>query len=173
MRPSDAPQTYNPLTVSYCEAQTMTPDDLAKLRADIDGGSSLKPDAANLVLSQLLAGSISPDAAMKQLDRLCLRGPRTRNRPFPRRCRTAAKPCRTRAAISICGSGFEDSTGRQVGSGLGSMLTILGVSMLGGPVTSAAVAGSMGAVKQQATRAGLAHPKTIRRLRPFYGILPV
>src|SRR5690606_2182471 len=118
------------------------PEEIAALRQEIFKQGVVNPQYAQSILSDVLDGSMTPDQALEALE------------PALGPALEAASDWLQSAGQSTqefgegilpATPGMEESFGREVGSGLGSLLTILGVGLLTGGTGAAGFGAMMGA----------------------------
>lgn len=157
------------LAESIANAGGKSSEDLSALRAQIFEQGAINPTMAQSVLSDVLDGSMTPEQAFQALEPVL--GPALD---------VASKALQgSGEAVQDYGSkilpaqkGWEDSFGRDVGAGLGSLLSILGVALTTGGWGAAAFGGVQGAGEATARARKAGQDEDTQTIAAFYGVLP-
>ncbi|MBA8904879.1 hypothetical protein [Aminobacter ciceronei] len=163
------PSDRAPLAQSIAGAGRKTPEEIAALRAEIFQQGVINPQVAQSVLSDVIAGDMTMEEALTALE------------PALAPALGAASEALQSggeavqdfgAGILPAAQGMEDSFGRDVGSGLGSLLTILGVGLVTGGSGAAVFGGAAGAgeAASRARRGG--QDEDTQTIAALYGIFP-
>lgn len=165
IHPQDIEQ-QNKIIDQISLAASLSPDALVELRKQIAGFSGIEPSRAQSVLSDVLDRSMTPQDAVKALT--------------PSLAKTGSAALR-KAGIATqefgnkvipAAPGFEDSFGRQVGEGLGSVLAIMISTAALGPVGGGVVAGGLGAGEAAANARQAGKDEDTQAIAALYGIAP-
>ncbi|OHV24949.1 hypothetical protein EOS93_25160 [Rhizobium sp. RMa-01] len=163
------PAVRTPLTNRIVQAQSLAPDQLATLRQDIFKQGDINPQIAQTVLSGVLAGDIPPAEAIEQLGPML--GPALKIASDALQSGGEATQD-FGAGLIPAAPGMEESLGRQVGSGLGSLLTIIGAAMVGGPFAAGGVGGAMGAGEASGNARRAGQDEDTQTIAAFWGLIP-
>ncbi|RWO35679.1 MAG: hypothetical protein EOS08_03520, partial [Mesorhizobium sp.] len=163
------PADRRPIAEAIAGAGKKTPEQIAALRAEIFQQGAVNPTIAQSILSDVLSGDMTPVEALEALE-------------------PALEPVLKAASESLqsggqavqeygegvmpAAPGMEESLGRDVGSGLGSLLTILGVGFLTGGTGAAGFGGAMGAGEASARARKAGQDEDTQTLAAFYGVFP-
>lgn len=163
------PESSKPLAASISTANTKTPDEIAALRKQIFNQGVISPTIASSVLSDVLTGNMTPDEAMQALEPIF--GPALS--VASKNLQEAGQALQDDASSILPATpGMEDSLGRQVGSGIGSFLTILGTALATGPIGAGIAAGAMGAGQSASDARQSGASEDTQTIAALYGILP-
>jgi hypothetical protein len=168
LTPAD-PAVRQPLMQRIIDAQNATPDELGALRQDIFKQGNINPQIAQTVLSSVLDGSMKPDEAMQQLAPMFGPALKVASQALQKGGETTEN---FGNSLVPARPGFENSMGRQVGSGVGSLLTILGVALATGGTGAAAFGGAMGAGQSASDARQAGADEDTQTIAAFYGIAP-
>lgn len=164
MTPDNGGQTID-LKTRISQAQSKTPEEIAVLRQDIFKQGGINPAYAQSILSDVLDGSLRPEDAMSAF--------------APALKEVSAALQQSGVAVQDYSStvlpaekGMEESIGRQVGGGLGSLITILGVGWMTGGLGAAAFGGASGAGEATARARKAGQDEDTQTLAAVWGTLP-
>jgi len=166
MTPDDGGETID-LRTRIAQAQSKTPEEIAAMRQEIFKQGGMNPAFAQSILSDVLDGSLKPEDAIQAL------GPLAGLKEASVALQQSGKAVQDYAAGMLpAEKGMEDSFGRSVGSGLGSLLSIIGVGLATGPVgaTAFGAAGGAGEATSRARKAG--QDEDTQTLAAVWGIIP-
>lgn len=163
------PAVRQPLATSIAQAGTKTPEEIAALRTQIFQQGVVNPQIAQSILSDVLAGDMTPDEAMQALEPV-----------FTPALKMASEALQSGGqsvqeygeGILPAAPGMEDSLGRQVGSGLGSFLTVLGVGLATGGTGAAIFGGSQGAGEAAGRARKAGQDEDTQTIAALYGVFP-
>lgn len=163
------PAPRNAIASAISRAQNMKPDEIAALRQSLFAQGDVNPQYAQSVLSDVISGDMTPADAIEAL------GPM-----FAPALKAASDALQSGGektqefgqSILPAAPGMEDSLGRQVGSGLGSLLTILAVGLASGGTGAAAFGGAMGAGEAASNARQAGADEDTQTIAAVYGILP-
>ncbi|ESZ17721.1 hypothetical protein X735_11200 [Mesorhizobium sp. L2C085B000] len=164
-----SPDARNAISSAISQAQTMKPEDVAALRHQIFVQGDVNPTIAQSVLSDVLSGDMTPADAIAALGPTFTPALKAASEALQGSGQATQEYGQT---ILPATPGMEDSTGRAVGSGIGSLLAILGVGWMTGGAGAAGFGGAMGA-GEAASNARLAGAdEDTQTIAALYGILP-
>ncbi|MBX5020430.1 PBECR3 domain-containing polyvalent protein [Rhizobium lentis] len=163
------PAVRTPLTSRILQAQSLSPDQLATLRQDIFKQGDINPQIAQTVLSGVLAGDIPPAEAIEQLGPMLTPALKMASDAFQKGGEATQK---FGNELIPAAPGMEESFGRQIGSGLGSLLTIIATAYAGGPIAAAAVGGAMGAGEASSNARAAGQDEDTQTIAAFWGLIP-
>jgi hypothetical protein len=136
-----------PLSDRVAHARGLPDDQVAQLRQDIFQQGDVNPQFVQNVLSGVLSGDISIDEANAQLGPMFAPILNAASEPLQAAGQAVSDYSKT---VLPARPGFENSTGRQVGNGIGSILALIGVAataaLTGGTTAAAAATGTVGAL---------------------------
>lgn len=155
------------LRTRIAQAKSKTPEEISALRQEIFKQGAVNPAYAQSILSDVLAGDMTPADAIEVL------GPLAGLKEASVALQKGGQATQEYAAgILPADPGMEESFGRQVGGGLGSLLTILGVGLATGGVgaTVFGAAGGAGEATSRARKAG--EDEDTQTLAAVWGLIP-
>lgn len=163
------PKDSLPLALSISDAATKSPEEISALRKEIFKQGVINPTLAQSILSDVLDGSMTPDEAMQALEPA-----------FEPALKAASEWLQTSGEalqeaskkIIPASPGMEESFGREVGEGLGSLLAILGIGWMTGGAGAAGFGGAMGAGEAAARARKAGQDEDTQTIAAFYGIFP-
>lgn len=163
------PAARNAIASTISTAQAMKPEDIAALRTELFKQGDINPAYAQSILSDVISGDMTPADAMEAL------GPQFG--PILKAASEAfqaggEKTQEFGQSILPAAPGMENSLGRQVGSGLGSFITILGVGALTGGFGGGTFAGALGAGEAVANARQAGADEDTQTIAAVYGVLP-
>jgi hypothetical protein len=169
LTPRDAADRL-PLGTAISQAQSKTPEEIAALRTQIFNQGVINPQFAQSVLSDVLSGDMTPQDAMAAFEPMFAPALDAASKALQNAGETTQD---YGGGILPADPGMEESFGREVGAGLGSLVTLIGASFLpGGIFTSAGVAASMGAGEATANARKAGQDEDTQTVAAMYGILP-
>lgn len=163
------PAVRKPLMDRIAGARSMTPEEVAALRQQIFQQGEINPQIAQSVLSDVLSGDMAPADAIDALEPVLTPALKAASEWLQKSGQATQE---YGAGLVPAAPGFEDSLGRQVGSGIGSLLTILGVGWLTGGTGAAAFGGAMGAGEAVSRARQAGADEDTQTIAALYGILP-
>ncbi|MBY3038940.1 PBECR3 domain-containing polyvalent protein [Rhizobium laguerreae] len=163
------PAVRAPLSSRILQAQSLSPDQLATLRQDIFKQGDISPQIAQSVLSGVLAGDLPPAEAVEQLGPMFEPALKVASEAFQKGGEATQE---FGASLIPAAPGMEESTGREIGSGLGSLLTIIATAYVGGPIAAGGVGGAMGAGEASANAREAGQDEDTQTIAAFWGLLP-
>ncbi len=148
-------------------AQSKSPAEIAALRKDLFNQGQINPAFAQSVLSDVLDGSMTPADALDVL------APLAGMQEASDALQAGGEAIQQYGSeILPADKGMEDSVGRQLGSGLGSMATIILVSLLTGGMGAATFGGAAGAGEASSRAREAGQDEEMQSLAAAFGILP-
>jgi len=163
------PAVHAPLSNRIAQAQSLAPDQLATLRQDIFKQGDVPPQVAQSVLSGVLAGDIPPAEAIDQLGPMF--GPALKMASDALQKGGEATQ-EFGASLIPAAPGMEEGFGRQIGSGVGSLLTIIATAWAGGPFAAAGFGGAMGAGEAAGNARKAGQDEDTQTIAAFWGLIP-
>ncbi len=154
-----------PLTASIAAAKTRSPEDIAVLRQQIFQQGQINPTVAQSVLSDVLAGDMTAEEALSALEPALA--------PISKALQEGGQATSEFGeTILPAAPGMENSFGREVGAGLGSMLPLIAIGLATGG-TGLVLAGGAGGAGEAAQRArGAGQDEDTQTIAALYGVLP-
>jgi hypothetical protein len=168
LRPAN-PAARTALATAISQAQAMKPEDVTALRTRIFGQGDINPQFAQSVLSDVLSGNMTPADAMEALSPMIAPALKSASEALQSGGQATQE---FGQSILPAEPSMENSLGRQVGSGLGSMLTILGVGLASGGVGAAVFGGIQGAGEATANARQAGADEDTQTIAALYGVFP-
>jgi len=168
LTPAD-PAGRLPLSNRIVTANQRTPEEIAILRKEIFKQGEINPQVAQSVLSDVLSGNMSPDEAYQSLEPLFEPALKAASQALQK---SGEKTQDFGGTVFPAAPGMEDSFGRQIGEGLGSMLALLGVGMFAGPVGAGTAGGLAGAGEAAGNARKAGQDEDTQTIAALYGIAP-
>ena len=163
------PAVRLPLATRIAQSRSRSPEEIAALRQEIFKQGDINPTVAQSVLSDMLSGDMPPDEAFQALEPLFEPALKAASQYLQG---AGEKTQDYGAGILPAAPGMEESFGRDIGAGLGSMLTILGVGALTGGSGAAAFGGLMGAGEATANARKAGQDEDTQTIAAIYGVIP-
>ncbi|WP_276120381.1 hypothetical protein [Pararhizobium qamdonense] len=163
------PAVRMPMATRIVMANQRSPEEIAALRKEIFKQGEINPQVAQSVLSDVLSGNMSADEAYQSLEPLFEPALKAASQALQR---GGEKTQDYGATILPAAPGMEESFGREIGSGLGSMLALLGVGVVTGPAGAATVGGAMGAGEAAGNARKAGQDEDTQTIAALYGIAP-
>lgn len=163
------PADRRPISEAIASAGKKTPEEIAALRKEIFQQGAVNPTIAQSVLSEVLAGDLTPDEAMQALEPAIAHLLGAGGRALQSGGQAAQEVA---PGILPAAPGMEDSFGREVGAGLGSMLTILGIGILTGGAGAFAAGGLAGAGEAASRARQAGQDEDMQTVAALWGIFP-
>ena len=158
-----------PLQEMIASASKKTPEEIASLRSEIFKQGVINPTIAQSVLSDVLAGDMTPEEALTALEP----GITPALEAASQYLQSGGEAIQQYGAETLpAAPGMENSFGREVGSGIGSLLTILGVGLATGGTGAAVFGGAMGAGEASARARKAGQDEDTQTIAAFYGVFP-
>lgn len=163
------PAVRMPMATRIVTANQRSPEEIAALRKEIFKQGEINPQVAQSVLSDVLSGNMSADEAYQSLEPLFEPALKAASQALQK---GGEKTQDYGATILPAAPGMEESFGREIGSGLGSMLALLGVGVVTGPAGAATVGGAMGAGEAAGNARKAGQDEDTQTIAALYGIAP-